>query len=68
MPRGLMHPLPDLRAGNFRRGGVFHQIVKRHATQSAEPGFEILNADANVPAQAVLGDGAFGHFEQLLRR
>ena len=31
----VLDPLPDLRAGNFRRRGIFHQIVDGNAAVSA---------------------------------
>src|SRR5204862_5460310 len=64
----LMHPLPDLRAGNLRSGGVLHQVVERHAPQAAEPGLKVLNAHADVVTQTFLGNRALWHFEELLRR
>ena len=56
----MMHPLPDLRAGNFGGGRVFHQIVKRHATEPAQPRLYILNPHANVarrPSSVIVPSG-----------
>ena len=50
----MMNPLPHLRARNFRGRGIFHQIIKRHATKPAKPRFQILNSDANVAAMLAL--------------
>ena len=33
-PLRVANPLPDLRAGDFGGGGVFHQVVERHAAPS----------------------------------
>ena len=64
----VFHPLPHLRAANFRGGGVFHQVVDRNAAVTAQPRFQILQSDVDIPAQAFLGDLAFGDGEQILRR
>src|SRR5947207_3216431 len=47
----VMDPLPDLRARDLRGGSVLHQIVKGHAAQAAEPGLEILNANADIGSE-----------------
>src|SRR4029077_13456648 len=39
------NPLPDLRAGNLRRRGVFHQVEDRHRALAGEPCAEVLDAD-----------------------
>lgn len=41
-----VEPLPELSAGNLGRGCVFHEVVKRDAAKAAEPGFDVLDADA----------------------
>src|SRR5713101_2947997 len=64
----IVQPLPDLGARDFRGGGIFHQIIKRHAAEAAEPRFQVLNGHADVVAQALLRNRALWHFEQLLRR
>ena len=56
----LLQPLPDLRARDFRGGGVFHQVVDRHRALAAEPRLEILDADPNVMPEAGFGAGAGG--------
>ena len=60
-----MQPLPDLGAGDLGRRRVFHQIVERHGAAAAEPGFDILHADADVLAQALLGALALMNLEQI---
>src|SRR6185369_1164901 len=58
--RSELHPLPHLRAANLGRGRVFHQVVNRHAANPAQPGFEILQAHIDIPAQPRLGNGPLG--------
>src|SRR5436190_15682360 len=53
--RAMFDPLPDLRARDLGGGGVFHQVVDRHSALTAEPRLEILDADANVVAEAGVG-------------
>ncbi|OMP12691.1 hypothetical protein COLO4_02871 [Corchorus olitorius] len=48
-----MDPLPDRGAGDFRRGGIFHQAVDRHAAVARDPGFDVLHRNANVGAHAL---------------
>ena len=52
-------PLPQLRAANLGGRGVFHQIVERHRALPAEPGGEILDADADILAGAGFGSRAW---------
>src|SRR5207302_1058181 len=59
----MMYPLPNLGARNFRRSRILHQVVKRHAAEPAEPGFDILNGHADIQAQAAFGNRARGRFE-----
>ena len=49
-------PLPDLRAGDLGRGGVLHQVVDARRAAAAEPERDVLEADVDVAAQALLGD------------
>ena len=63
----MVQPLPNLGARNLRRGGVFHQVVDGHAAVAAQPGFQVLNADVDVQRQALFGDLAFGHRQQIGR-
>ena len=62
----VFDPLPDLGARDLRRRGVLHQIVERHRAAAAQPGLDILHADADVLAQALLGARALMHLEQLV--
>ena len=50
------NPLPYLRARDFGRRRILHRIEHRHAAIAGEPGAEVLNPDADVVAQAGLGD------------
>ena len=61
-------PLPDLRARDLGRRGVLHEVVDRGCTVAAEPRLEVLDADADVVAQALLGALARGlrHREQVV--
>ena len=54
----VLGPLPDLRARDFRGGGVFHQIVNGNAAVAVEPRGQVLQADVDVPLQTFLGDGS----------
>ena len=60
-----IQPLPDLRARNFRRRGVLHEIVERDGAAAAQPGLDILHADADVLAQARLGVAALVDVQQV---
>src|SRR5215207_8703208 len=53
-------PLPDLRARDLRGGGVLHQVVDAGGAAAAEPEGDVLEADGDVVAQALLGDVAGG--------
>src|SRR5262249_51807731 len=57
--RAVAYPLPDLRARDLGRRGVFHQIIDRDAAVAAEPGFEVLNTDVDVHFQSGLRNFAF---------
>src|SRR3954447_3340188 len=46
-------PLPDLRAGDLRGGGVLHQVVDAGRAAAAEPERDVLKADGHVVAQAL---------------
>ena len=61
-----MQLLPDLRAADLGGGGILHQIVERHRAAAPQPRLDILHADADVLAQALLGARAFVDFEQFL--
>src|SRR5437763_1288734 len=56
--RAMPDPLPDLRARDFCRGRILHQVVDRNGALTAEPGLQILNADADIVAQARVGPRA----------
>ena len=51
----VFDPLPDLRAGDLGGRRVFHEIVDRHRAAPAQPGLDILYADADIVAQARFG-------------
>src|SRR5580700_8847415 len=63
----MMHPLPNLGTGDLRSGGVFHQVINRHAARAAQPGFQVLNADVDIQPEAALGDVALWNREQIGR-
>src|SRR3546814_4507740 len=50
-----MQPLPQLRARDLGGGGVFHQVVDRHAAVAVEPCGEIPHTDLDVAVEAVAG-------------
>src|SRR5205807_2456870 len=54
----VVHPLPDLRAGDLRGRRVFHQVVNRGGAVAAQPRLDVADADVNVRAQTGAGDGA----------
>src|ERR1700745_565006 len=62
-------PLPDLRPRDLGCGHVLHEVVDRGRPDAAQPRFDVLDSDADVHAQAVLGDGPAWHTNvgQLLR-
>src|SRR5690606_23396222 len=49
-------PLPNLGPADLRRGHVFHQVVDGGGAGAPQPGGDVLQADGNVVAQALLGD------------
>src|SRR5215471_16051896 len=61
----MMNPLPDLRSRDFNGCSIFHQVIDWHAPVAAQPGFEILQADADVVAQSCFGDGAIWYLQQI---
>src|SRR5205085_3509924 len=44
----VIDPLPDLRATDLGGGCILHQMIERHRATAAQPGFDVLYADANV--------------------
>src|SRR5262245_1997399 len=66
--RPVSDPLPDLRARDLRSGGVLHQVIDRCGARAAQPGSNVLDADADVAAQAGLGDlpAGDGRVQQIL--
>ena len=58
-------PLPDLGAADFCGGGVFHQVIERHAAGAAQPGIDIADPDIHILPQAGLGDRAVGDGEKI---
>src|SRR5437867_2731382 len=56
-----MDPLPNLRPGNLRGGGILHEVRNRYRPGSAEPRFQILDRDPHVAPQARLGRLAAGN-------
>ena len=49
-----------MRARNFCRGGVFHQIENRHATVARQPRADVLDTDLDIVAHARFGDRRCG--------
>ncbi|CAM3894197.1 hypothetical protein ALPO108162_11555 [Alicyclobacillus pomorum] len=64
----MADPLPHLRARDFCRCGVLHEIENRYRAYAAQPGLNVLNRDADVVAQAMLADAPFWHLKQVRRR
>src|SRR5579875_1245658 len=62
----VMHPLPHLRAADLRGRSILHEIVEWHGALAAQPRFDVLDADADIEAQARLGPRALVHLEQVL--
>src|SRR5574342_591723 len=52
----MMEPLPDLRAGDFRGSGIFHQVIDAHRPRSAQPRIQVLQADVDVEPPTRLRD------------
>src|SRR5260370_16221901 len=52
----MVNPLPDLRPGDFDGGSIFHQVVDGNAASTAQPRFQVLQTDADIVAQACLGN------------
>ncbi len=52
-----MQPLPQLRARDLGRGGVFHHAVDRHAAVAVEPRREIAHADFDIAEETGFGFG-----------
>ena len=48
--------LPDLGAGDFRRGGVLHQVVDGHRAVAGDPDGGVGDGHVEVQAQPGLGD------------
>ncbi len=42
-----MHPLPELGAGDLRRGGVLHEVEDGHRALAAQPRLDVTDADLN---------------------
>ena len=53
--------MPDLRASDLGGGGVLHQVEDGDRAVAAQPGREVLQRDADVVADAPLGDLAVGN-------
>ena len=60
-------PMPNLRPGNFRRGGILHQMVNRSGSGSFEPSLQILHGHPDVFPESIFRDHAFRHGEQIFR-
>src|SRR3954453_13667691 len=54
-PDAVVQPLPHLAAGDLRGGGVLHEVVDADRARAAQPRLQVLDADADVAAQAGLG-------------
>ncbi len=59
-PHAVVDPLPDLRPGDLGGGGVLHQVVDGDGAVAAQPRLEVLQADLDVAAQALLRDVSRG--------
>src|SRR5439155_19732804 len=66
----VMDPLPNLRPGDLRGGGILHEVRNRHRPGSPEPRFQVLDRDPYVAPQARLGRLAAGNsdIEEVARR
>src|SRR5690606_2372760 len=62
----IANPLPNLCAGDLGGGGVLHEVVERDASVATQPGFHVLDADADVCAQAGFRYRAFGDLQQIV--
>src|ERR1700754_335395 len=62
----VMQPLPELCAGDLRRGRVFHEVVNRHAAEAFEPGRRVAQANFDVVVETLAGDGADGRCDQRI--
>src|SRR5512132_587895 len=56
----VVDPLPDLGAGDLGGGRVLHQVEDRGRALAAQPRGDVLDADVDVAAQALLGGLAGG--------
>src|SRR3954447_13303339 len=67
-PDAVVQPLPHLAPRDLGGGGVLHEVVDAHRAGAAQPGLQVLDADADVVPQPGLGHLARGrlHVEQLL--
>ena len=54
--RTVVAPTARSGRGDLGGGGIFHQVIERHAALPAQPGLQVLDADTDVVAQALLGD------------
>src|SRR3989475_1323585 len=63
--RLVLHPLPELCAGDLRGGRVLHQVEDRRRAVAGEPGGQILQRHGDVVAHPVLGDRAARHARVL---
>ncbi len=61
-----MHPLPDLRSGDFRGGRIFHQKIYGHAAGAGKPRRQVLNPHADVVAKPLLCDGTVRQLQQVI--
>ena len=52
--------MPELGAGNFSGGCIFHQVIDRNTAVSQEPLSHVLNADIDIGLQPLFGNGDGG--------
>src|SRR5919107_1453367 len=64
----VVDPLPHLGTADLRGRGVLHEVEDGDGTAAGKPGREVLDADGDVVAEAVHGDGAFRLLQQVVRR
>lgn len=63
--RSVLDPLPALHSADLRRRSVFHQVVKRHRTCSAQPRRQVLDSHAGVQPQPFHGSNPSGPLQQV---
>src|SRR5260370_38077030 len=62
----MANPLPDLCTRDLDRRSILHQIIDWYAARATEPRFEVLQTDADIIAQPLLGNPPFWYSEQVI--